>query len=51
MREDMHRLRTRAMLDHAKFSVILATVGEGVERELSLLGEVLAEYSHEPALV
>ncbi len=51
LREDMHRLRTRAMLDHAKFSVIFATVGEGVGRELALLGEIVGEYSREPALV
>jgi hypothetical protein len=51
MREDLHRLRLRATLDHTKFSIIEATVGEGVERELTLLHEILAEYSHEPALV
>lgn len=51
MRTDLHRLRTRAMLDHAKFSVIFAVVGEGVERELALSKEILSEYSREPALV
>lgn len=51
MREDLHRLRSRAMLDHARFSVILATVGEGVTRELSLTREIVSEYIHEPALV
>jgi hypothetical protein len=51
MREDLHRLRLRATLDHAKFSIIEATVGEGVERELTLLHEIAAEYGHEPALV
>ena len=51
LREDLHRLRTRAMLDHAKFSVIFAAVGEGVARELALLAEIVSEYSREPALV
>lgn len=50
LREDLHRLRMRAKLDHAKFSVIPAVTGEEVERELALLGEIVAEYSHEPAL-
>ncbi len=51
MRDDLHRLRTRAMLDHTRFSVIFATVGEGVERELTLSREILSEYIREPALV
>ena len=51
MREDLHRLRMRAMLDHAKFSVIPATVGEGVEHELELMHEIVSEYSREPVLV
>jgi hypothetical protein len=51
MREDLHRLQTRAMLDHAKFSVIWAITRDGVERELSLVAESLSEYEREPALV
>ena len=51
LREDLHRLRTRATLDHAKFSVIWATIGEGVDREFTLFDELVAEYVREPALV
>lgn len=51
MREDLHRLRMRAHLDHAKFSVIQGVAGGAVERELSLLEEIAAEYEREPALV
>jgi hypothetical protein len=51
MREDLHLLRTRATLDHAKFSVIWAVAGEGVVRELSLVHDAIAEYEREPVLV
>ncbi|HEU6446388.1 MAG TPA: hypothetical protein VFL61_15145 [Gaiellaceae bacterium] len=51
MREDLRRLQTRAALDHAKFSVIWATVGVGVEREFSLVEEAISEYERQPALV
>lgn len=51
MREDLHRLQTRAALDHAKFSVIWATTGDGVEREFTLLEEALPKYERQPALV
>lgn len=51
MREDVHRLRLRATLDHGKFSVIQGMAGDAVERELSLLHEIVAEYEREPALV
>ena len=51
MRDDLVALRARAMRDHAKFSVIPAAVGEGVEKELSLLKDAVAEYEREPALV
>ena len=51
MREDLHRLQTRAALDHAKFSVIWATVGVGVDREFSLVEEAISEYERQPALV
>jgi hypothetical protein len=51
MRDDLVSLRTRAMLDHAKFSVIPAIVGEGVEKQYSLLKKALAEYEREPTLV
>ena len=50
-REDLYRLAMRAKLDHAKISMIWATVGEGVEYELKLFEEVLFEYEREPALV
>ena len=50
-RDDLHRLRMRAALDHAKFSVIWAATGESVEREFALFEEVLSEYEREPALV
>lgn len=50
MREDLHRLQMRATLDHAKFSVIWATTGEGVEREFQLFEETVSEYEREPAL-
>jgi hypothetical protein len=51
MQEDLIGLRTRAMLDHAKFSVIPAIVGEGIERQFSLNKTALTEYEREPALV
>lgn len=51
MRDDLVALRTRAMLDHAKFSVIPAIVGEGVEKQYAIFKEALAEYEREPALV
>ncbi len=51
LREELVALRTRAMLDHAKFSVIPAITGEGVKRQFSLMKEALAEYEREPALV
>jgi hypothetical protein len=51
IREDLRRLRTRATLDHAKFSVIWATTGEDVAHEYSLSEEALSEYEREPALV
>lgn len=51
MREDLIALRARAMLDHAKFSVIPAIAGEGIEKQFLLHKEALAEYEREPALV
>jgi hypothetical protein len=51
MRDDLVALRTRASLDHAKFSVIPAIVGEGVEKQYAIFKEALAEYEREPALV
>ena len=51
MRDDIVALRTRARLDHAKFAVTPAMVGEGVEKQFSLYKEALAEYEREPALV
>ena len=48
-RDDLVALRTRAMLDHAKVSIIPATVGEGVEKQFAIFKEALAEY--EPTLV
>ena len=51
MRDDLVSLRTRALLDHAKFSVIPAIVGEGVEKQFTLYKEALADYEREPALV
>ena len=50
-RDDLVALRTRAMLDHAKVSVIPAIVGEGVAKQFAAFGEALAEYEREPALV
>ena len=50
MREDLHRLRLHATLDHAKFVVVPAVVGDGVEREYMLLEEIVPEYAREPAL-
>ena len=49
-RDDLVALRTRAMLDHAKVSVIPATIGKGVEKQFEMFKEALAEYEHEPAL-
>ncbi len=49
-RDELVRLRTRAILDHAKFSVIWAMAGDAAEREVSAWGEALAEYEREPAL-
>jgi hypothetical protein len=51
LREDLHALRTRAMLDHGRFGVILAATGDAVERELALVAEGLEEYEREPVLV
>lgn len=51
MRDDLVALRTRAMLDHAKFSVIPAIVGEGVEKQYAIFKAAFAEYEREPALV
>ena len=51
LREDVLALRTRAMLDHTKLSVIPAIVGEGVEKQYGLLKEALAEYERQPVLV
>ena len=51
MRDEVVALRTRAMLDHAKFSVIPAIVGESVEKQFTLYKEALVEYEREPALV
>jgi hypothetical protein len=51
MRQDLHALRTRAMLDHGRFGVIPAVTGEAVERELALVAEGLEEYEREPVLV
>ena len=48
MRDDLHRLQSRARLDHAKFSVIWATVGDGVEREYMLFDEAIEEYGVSP---
>lgn len=50
-RDDLHRLRMRAALDHAKFGIVWATTGEGVEHEFALFEEALSEYEREPALV
>ena len=44
-------LRARAMLDHARFTVVPAIVGKGIEKQFSLYKEALAEYEREPALV
>lgn len=51
MRPDLVALRTRAMLDHAKFSVIPAIIGEEVAKQYAIVKEALAEYEREPALV
>ena len=51
MRDDLVALRTRAMLDHAKVSVIPAIVGDGVVKQFAMFKEALAEYEREPALV
>jgi hypothetical protein len=51
MRDDVNRLQARAALEHAKFSVIWATIGDAVEREFSLFDELVSEYEREPALV
>jgi len=48
-REDVHRLRLRAMADHAKFSVILATVGEEVVHEYERFEQVVTELELAPA--
>ena len=50
-RDDLLALRARAMLDHAKISVIPAVVGEGVEKQFAMIKEALAEYERQPALV
>ncbi|HSP74381.1 MAG TPA: hypothetical protein VLN26_18575 [Gaiellaceae bacterium] len=51
MREDMERLRIKAQTHHAKFSVIFATIGEGVNRTLTLYDELVKELEREPAIV
>jgi len=51
MRQDLVSLQTRAMIENAKFSVIPAIVGDGIEKQFSLYKEALAEYEREPALV
>src|SRR6188508_1787282 len=51
MRDDVVALRARAMLDHARFTVVPAIVGKGIEKQFSLYKEALAEYEREPALV
>jgi hypothetical protein len=51
MREDFRRLRTRAELDHARFGIIWAATGEGVERELALFEEAVSEYERQPVPV
>lgn len=51
MREDILALQTRSMLNFAKFSVIPAIRGEGIQKQFSLYKEALAEYEREPALV
>jgi hypothetical protein len=51
MRKELELLRTRAMMDHAVFTVVPAIVGEGIERQFSLFEEVVREYEREPALV
>lgn len=51
MREDIVALRARAMLDHAKFSVIPAITGEDVDKQFLLYKEAISEYKREPALV
>lgn len=50
-REDLLALRTRAILDHGKLSVIPAVIGDGVKEAYSRLEAALAEYEREPALV
>ena len=51
MRDDLVALRARAVLDHAKVSIIPAIVGEGVEKQFAIFKEALAEYEREPTLV
>lgn len=51
MRKELEVLRTKAMMDHAFFTVIPAVLGEGVERQYALYEEALHEYEREPALV
>jgi hypothetical protein len=51
MREDMERLRMRAHTHHAKFSVILAMVGEGAKRSVALYDELVTELEREPVAV
>lgn len=51
LREDMERLRVRAMTHHAKFSVIPAVVGDAAKRRLALFDEMVTEIEREPALV
>jgi hypothetical protein len=51
MRDDLNRLAAKAKLDHAKFGVIWATTGEGVQKQFSLTMDAIAEYEREPALV
>jgi hypothetical protein len=51
-REDMHRLRLRAVREHAKFSIIPAETGELVEKEYRLLEEeILPAIERTPVVV
>lgn len=52
LREDMHRLRLRAVREHAKFSIIPAVTGKLVEQEYKLLEEeILPAIERTPAVV
>lgn len=43
LREDMQALQLRAMTVHAKFSVIPATIGTGVQHQLELIDELVSK--------